>query len=938
MKMKYFILILVVFSIRKIEASDPRLPTAIRPDYYELKIITHLENATNLTFHGDVLIRFKVWEDTTNVTLHVRDLVVNEASIQVTNFADDEDFCLFAENVETLPELDFYNINFDGILVKGRRYELYLEFTGNLNRASRGYFYNSYVDVKTNQTRWISFTDFEPIYARSVFPCLDEPNYKAKFKIWLGHHHSLRALSNMPLHSQFPLDNSDGYVWSVFDESLPMSTYLVAFSINDFAYRESKSGGSNVVFRTWCREEYVTECSYALNIASKILGYFEKLFGVPFPLPKIDIVAVPKYGSSAMENWGLITLKESILRLETDSLYEWSKNVIISVMSHELVHQWFGNLVTMKWWNDVWIKEGFATYFHSLAMDYIMPGRDMYLENSIFNAKTVFQYDAEINGHPLSNYVRTSDEIVKLFDSITYQKASSAIRMLHLYMGSEAFFGGLQTYLARHQFGNAQADDLWDSLASAALKYKIIKHKHELKIIMDSWTLQAGYPVVTVKRIEYAGAVEISQQRFSRSSGNLSSPGASSCWWVPITYTTANELNFNDTTPKAWMPCNDDSDRGESLVLYNVITENQWVIFNIQVMAIYRVNYDVYNWKLIANFLKNDNFEQIPLINRIQLLSDVIYCARSGHIGYAIALNVMEYQRRERETMPWLISLHAIRPDLNLVAQLSQHHVPTMAYMHYLLQPIYSYLISQNETEISSTKDLQLKDLKTLVIQYACFFGLQDCVHTALSYFQQWKTNNNNPIPDDWILPVYCTTMRYGDENEWNYLWDFFNNTAPHDILILKSLACTQSRKVLTKFLDIAFNKKLQLPMVFAQIAFESVASNPAGTSLALKYLIENASEIQKDFSVPHLLSNVASFAFAPDDLSNLCNFMDAHPELFEKHSKRKRQILDEVNQKRLWAQRNLEEITTFMTNRLLSLDKERIRNDKEEINYYNYS
>ncbi|XP_061386903.1 aminopeptidase N-like, partial [Musca vetustissima] len=768
----------------RVAAFNTRLPRAIKPDYYELKIITHLENAANLSFHGDVSMHFKVLVDTRNITLQVKNLAVNKASIQVTSFVDNEEMSLFAEHVEIIAELDLYVIHLDGSLVRDREYELFVEFAGNLNKAQRGYFYNAYKDAKTRKTRWISFTDFEPVHARSAFPCLDEPEYKAKFKIWLGHRKSLKALSNMPLETQIPLYGADGYVWSIFKESPPMSTYLVSYSINDFAYKELKADSSNVIFRTWAREEYFEQSIYALEIAPKILTYFERLFGIPFPLEKIDMVAIPKYSSSAMENWGLITFKESILLLESDSLFEWSKRLLINVMGHELAHQWFGNLVTMKWWNDAWLKEGFATYFQSLAMDYIMPGQGHKLESSILNAKITFQNDAEANSHSISNEVHTSEEIEKHFDSITYQKSAAVVRMLHLFMGSDAFLEGLQSYLAKHMYDHSNSE-------------------------------------------------------------------AAQCWWIPLTYTTSEELNFNDTTPKAWMTCDNSS---HPIQMNNLtVAQNQ---------------------------------------------CDVIYCARFGYNGYSLAFDVMEYLRREREIMPWLIALNAIGPDLSLLTQLPEHSGSIMAYMRYLLQPIYSYVGAVKEDSITSTKDLQLNDLKTLLIEYACRMGLEDCVHTSLTYFQQWKSQLNslveNLIPDDWKGTTYCTALRYGNENDWNCLWEYFNNTHQQDIFILKSLGCTQNREILWNFLEIIFNDNLQMPTVFAQIAFQSVASNPAGTSLALKYLIENYSELQKNFNVPHLLSHVASFVFAPDDLSKLCNFMNTHPKLFENSEKHRQQIIDE--------------------------------------------
>ncbi|XP_073841447.1 aminopeptidase N-like [Musca autumnalis] len=841
----------------------------------------------------------------------------NESICVSTN----ESSVFFADRVETITEYDFFVIHFASRLLKNRKYKLSLSFSGNLNKDSTGYFYNSYVDNETNKTHWISFTEFEPIYARSAFPCFDEPEYKAKFKIWLGHNKSLNALSNMPLKMQMPLNKFNGYVWSIFKKSLPISTYLVAFSINDFIFKEYKANDSDVVFRTWTRPQYIEQSSYALDIAPKLLRYYEKLFGIPFPLPKIDIIAIPQYGSGAMENWGLIIFKESKLLCTQDDFFEWSKTITATVMSHEFAHQWFGNLVSMKWWNDVWLKEGFATYLSSLGVDYILPGRGSSIENSIENAKNIFQYDDVLNSHPISNIVTTASEILHQFDSITYNKASFVIRMLHLFMGSEAFFEGIKTFLAKHKFNSAEADDLWTDLASAAQKYDLFKHGHNMKTFMDSWISQSETPLVIIMRNITTGKLSINQQISSQDSN------ITKCWWIPLTYTTAKELNFHNTTTKAWMEC-DETGKSVTLQLSNLTMDNEWVIFNVQAMGLYRVNYDVHNWQLIANFLKHDNFEAIPLINRIQLISDVFYFARLCHHGYSIALDLFEYLRRESEVLPWLIWFKTIFADLQLLAQWPEHRCAVMEYMRFFLQPLYFYVNELNVSTITSSKEIQINDLKYLTKEYACFIGLEECLHTAITYFTQWKstinTDEEKSIPKDWKKTSLCVALQYGDENDWNFLWDYFNDNDQQDAIILTSLACTQNTTILRHFMDIAFSGGFKMPM-FSQIAFESLASKPTGTFVALQYLIENISKIKTDFAASHLLYVVTTFAHHPDDLTKISDFVSTHHELFDgENIKHKLSIIDEINQKRHWTQRHLAEITSFIKNsKQLSTSKE---------------
>ncbi|KAH8382719.1 hypothetical protein KR009_004927, partial [Drosophila setifemur] len=480
------------------------------------------------------------------------------------------------------------------------------------------------------------------------FPCFDEPGFKATFIITLGYHKKFTGLSNMPVKETKPHESLPDYVWSEFEESVPMSTYLVAYSVNDFIHKPSMLP-NGVLFRTWARPNAIDQCDFAAEFGPKVLQYYEEFFGIKFPLPKVDQVAIPDFSAAAMENWGLVTFVESKMLYSQDPPSSIKKPEIANVIAHELAHQWFGNLVTMKWWTDIWLNEGFATYVANLGVEYVYPEWRYLLEESVSDMRTIFILDALEDSHPISRPTEISLEISKNFDLVTYKKGSIVLRMMNSVLGEESFHSGLMSYLQKYSYKNAEQDNLWESFTQAAHNKSALPESYEIKTIMDSWTLQAGYPVINVTR-DYSGKnAELSQERYlSRS--QMTHFKRKGCWWVPLSYTTQGEQDFNNTSPKAWMEC---GKSGETLpkTIQDLREADQWVIFNTQLSSLYRVNYDTKNWKLIIETLTNGDFERIHLLNRIQLIDDACHLAETGRLDYIIPLELITYLQKERDPL-----------------------------------------------------------------------------------------------------------------------------------------------------------------------------------------------------------------------------------------------------------------------------------------------
>lgn len=351
-------------------------------------------------------------------------------------------------------------------------YNLSFEFNGALQPDKIVGFYSSkYKDAK-NKIRYIATSKFEPTYARRAFPCFDEPAFKAEFTVRLVHPSGdyYSALSNMNAECTQINQPLPGLTTITFAKSVPMSTYLSCFIVSDFVALTKMAKGQNdrqfpvSVYTTKAQEE---KGAFALDIGVKIIEYYINLFRIDYPLPKLDMAAIPDFVSGAMENWGLVTYREARLLYDNKTNSTLKAYDIVNVISHEFAHMWFGNLVTMSWWNDLWLNEGFASFMSYVSADAILPDWGMMDLFLIEQMHSVFVTDAKLSSHPIVQTVNNPDEITAIFDEISYKKGSSIIRMMENFIKPEVFYGAISTYLNKFIYANAETADLlrfWKNL------------------------------------------------------------------------------------------------------------------------------------------------------------------------------------------------------------------------------------------------------------------------------------------------------------------------------------------------------------------------------------------------------------------------------------------------------------------------------------------
>ncbi|EDO30265.1 predicted protein, partial [Nematostella vectensis] len=433
---------------------DIRLPKDVVPTKYTLTM--HPVLSGKFDFTGKAAIDIKVVKNTKYIVLHSKKLKIK--SYRLVN--DKKENVKIARMLLN-EKLEQLLLEPKQGLVKGQKFTIKLEFSGELSNKMAGFYKSSY-KTRNGEVRNLATTQFESTDARAAFPCFDEPEFKAVFVISMIHEKGMRAISNMPQSKRVQMD--DGNVLTRFKQSVKMSTYLVAFIVSDFESTEAETPNGTKV-RVWAQKEALDSTKLALSVAKNVLSYYEKFFNIPYPLPKIDLVAVPDFAAGAMENWGLMTFREHYLLSNPLSASAADKQDVAIVVSHELAHQWFGNLVTMKWWNDLWLNEGFANYVEYMGTDHFAKDWKVLDQFVSETHQVALQVDSMANTHPISVPVTNPSQITEIFDAISYNKGSSVIRMLRNFLGDKAFQKGLEHYLKKHAYGNAEADDLWQALS-----------------------------------------------------------------------------------------------------------------------------------------------------------------------------------------------------------------------------------------------------------------------------------------------------------------------------------------------------------------------------------------------------------------------------------------------------------------------------------------
>ncbi|MDQ1438372.1 MAG: tricorn protease interacting factor [Acidimicrobiaceae bacterium] len=594
--------------------NDPyRLPRTVSPVRYDLTLSPDLDAAA---FAGEARIHVEVHEPVDAIVLNALELDITSAEvIAEADGAQHEGRVTLDEATERA------TIALPAALDAGT-YTLHLTFTGTLNDKLRGFYRSTFTDDDGNE-RVIATTQFESTDARRAFPCWDEPDRKAVFGVTLVVDKGLTAVSNSPIAEEDDL--GDGRRQVRFADTMKMSTYLVAFVVGPLESTDPIDVDGTPL-RVVCVPGKSHLAGFALEVGAHSLRYFAKYFGIPYPGDKLDLIALPDFAMGAMENVGAVTFRENLLLIDTDLGTRGELERVADVIAHEIAHMWFGDLVTMKWWNGIWLNEAFATFMELLCVDDFRPEWDRWVTFGLTRGAAMV-IDSLASTRPIEFPVGAPQEAEGMFDVLTYQKGAGVLRMLEQYLGDEAFRSGIARYIDTHQYSNTETTDLWDAIEAAT--------GEPARATMDTWIFQGGYPVVSVEQGTDATDLVLSQRRF-----RYVEHDDDALWRVPVLIraSVAGEvvrqrvlLTERETTVR--LPGKPD-----------------WVVVNAGGSGVYRVRYAAELLRALTT-----DVSHLDKLERFNLVGDTWASVLAGTTSPAEYVDLLRLFRDETDPAVWAV-------------------------------------------------------------------------------------------------------------------------------------------------------------------------------------------------------------------------------------------------------------------------------------------
>ncbi|XP_061674006.1 endoplasmic reticulum aminopeptidase 1-like isoform X2 [Syngnathoides biaculeatus] len=884
-----------------------RLPRTVVPHHYDLTIHPNL---TTLSFTGAVRIQLEVLEDIQAIVLHSKQLKIFNVKLKT---AEDVRSLQILEN-SVYQQLALLS---DEVITRGVDYEVHMEFSAKLSDSYHGFYKSSY-RTSSGELRVMASTQFEATYARAAFPCFDEPSFKANFTISIIREPRHIAISNMPKIKTIALP---GNVFEdQFGTTVRMSTYLVAYIVSDFV-SVSKMTKNGIKISVYAVPEKINQTDFALDAAVKLLDFYEAYFNIPYPLPKQDLAAIPDFQSGAMENWGLTTYREEALLLHPEKSSMMDKVEIAKTIAHELAHQWFGNLVTMEWWNDLWLNEGFAKFMEFIALDFTHPElqvNDLFLEKC-YHAMEV---DSLNSSHPISTPVENPTEIQEMFDQVSYDKGACILNMLKEFMTPEVFEIGIIRYLKRHSYQNTVSSHLWESLTDicssndlqdAPLKQKAFCFKRNLqsgddyygdkfdiKTIMETWTLQKGFPIVNVDF--RSRKLMLTQERYLKTVAKTKTTGSPSkkytkntedalkkVWQIPLTYKTSD----SDTTQHFLMKSGVD--------LLRIPQGVSWIKMNVDRSGYYIVHYGKDGWKSMINLLQK-NHTALSGKDRASLIHDVFRLVSIQKLKLETALELSTYLSKETDVIAVTQAFSELVPIYKLIqrkeAALLENGMKT-----YMLD-LFKDLIDNQTWDDSGSSSQRM--LRSYLLLFACVRNYTPCVTKASKLFNMWKESDGKmSLPVDVTLAVYAVGAETPEG--WDFLFEFYRRSLQESVRSHIKIALTISplHQKLTWILEQSLlgeiMKTQDLPGILV-----SISRNPRGHRAAWDFLRANWQTLIKKFeigssSIAYMVTGVTGLYSTKTMLKSVEKFFSSLKEETGSEMRCIQQAYDTISDNIIW-------------------------------------
>ena len=746
------------------DMNDNRFYRHFQPSHYNLDINLERENRT---FDGTVTITGTSAADV--IKLHAHELTINSVTV------DGKDVAF------THGEQDELRIAPDGL--NTGEHTIAVTFAGKITNPMHG-LYPCYFKLDGKNEELLA-TQFESHHAREVFPCVDEPEAKATFDLTLRTETGITTISNTPIKDQSEKDNK---LVTSFETTPVMSTYLLAWVVGKLDYQEATTK-DGVVVRAYATPDKKDQLAYSVDAAVKCLEFYNDYFNIPYPLPKCDLIALPDFSSGAMENWGCITFRETGL-LVNEHTSTRIKQYAVMVIAHELAHQWFGNLVTMKWWNDLWLNESFANWIEFLATDHIHPEWDMWTQ--YFDDETTYAFERDSLSHvqKIQQEVNTPEEIQTLFDpAIVYAKGGSLLNMLHAWLGAEHFRDGLRVYLSRHKYTNTEADDLWKALGEVSGR--------DVVGFMTPWIAQAGLPFVTVANDETE--THLTQRRFFSNPKEAKANSKQTTWPIPLL--TGGQL------------AEDLLDKNE-LRTPSATTERP-LLLNQGRTGYYLTHYSAAHTAQLAQQVVSGN---MPVIDRLGLLSDSLSMSEAGLQSYLESLTLLDSYRDETSYAVWgaitshLGTLKTFAGDDEKLLTAVRSFIKKLVYGQYIRlgwEPI------EGEPYFDSL-------LRPMAIGHMAFAEDKEVVAKLQELFD--AATKPSDIWSDIRATTFAVAAKFGGESTYQKMFDWYTETtsAEERTQLISGLCAARDPELIKRSLGLLTTDAVKLQDLFYWVVYLS--------------------------------------------------------------------------------------------------------------------
>ena len=840
-----------------------RLSEYVTPIEYFLTIKTDL---LGFTFIGEEKILVKLEKSTNFIELHLDELEITTAAYngnlngEITYNKDKETAIIkFSKDLPTgMGELD-------------------LKFSGILNDKMRG-FYRSKYQVEGNEHH-MAVSQFESTDARRAFPCFDEPSKKAIFHVSLIVPSDHTAISNAM--EKEVAEHISGYKVVSFAPTPVMSTYLLAFVVGKFEHIE-KSTEKGVLVRVFVTPGKKEQAKFALDVAGKILDFYAEYFDISYPIPVLDLIAIPDFAAGAMENWGAVTYRETALLVDEEHSSTINKQWVAVVIAHELAHQWFGNLVTMEWWTHLWLNEGFASYIEYLAVDKLFPEWNIWSQFAYMDHSRALELDGLENSHPIEVAVQNPSEISEIFDAVSYSKGSSIIRMLAEYLGEENFQKGLQIYLKKHSYSNATTSDLWSSLES-------VSGKHVGKI-MNSWTQKAGYPLIDIE--ESNGKLFFNQSRFFSSIISQVRSSDNTSWIIPISMITENSKE-----PQYYLM--------DKIKIDISRKDNSWYKLNYGEKSLVRVKYPIENLQKLQGAIENKNISQE---DRFGIIRDLFVLAEAGKSSIVQVLKMYSSYKTDDSYIVWAEIASELAKLSILLSEEKEFEIFEI-YARSIFEDIGRKIGWEKNPKESHEQTL----LRSVVLSSLAKYNDKETITKAKHLFDKMISNSIN-IESDLRGIVYITVARNGDENTYNQLVKLYRDADLQEEKdrIFRALCSFKQEVLIKKSLEFSFSKEVRSQDSFKAINY--FMGNPKGKYMAWEFLKSQWDDIVVRFSGGHLFSRFVEpleLFTRKYDAQEIEKFFNMHGAPGAERTIQ--QVIEKIESNDEWIKRDLENINKFL-------------------------